>query len=64
LTITPEAIQHVCEEDYDAPNGARPLARTIDRIIIDPLPDRILAGRIKAGDTINIGYTDLPAIDL
>jgi len=58
LAITPEASEHVCAAGYDALNGARPLARTIDRLIVEPLTDLILSEKIKANDTIEISYID------
>lgn len=58
LAITPEAGEHVCAAGYDALNGARPLARAIDRLIVEPLTDLILGEKIKANDTIEIGYSD------
>jgi len=58
LAITPEAGEHVCTAGYDALNGARPLARAIDRLIVEPLTDWILNQEIKANDKIEIGYSD------
>ncbi|MCI0696002.1 ATP-dependent Clp protease ATP-binding subunit [candidate division KSB1 bacterium] len=59
LAITPEAGEHVCTAGYDALNGARPLARAIDRLIVEPLTDLILGEKIKANDTIMINYNGL-----
>jgi ATP-dependent Clp protease ATP-binding subunit ClpA len=58
LTITPVASEHVCASGYDALNGARPLARAIDRLIVEPLTDKILNGEIQTNDKIEIGYSD------
>jgi len=40
LNISPEAVVHVCQEGYNALNGARPLARAIDRLITEPFSGR------------------------
>lgn len=56
LAITPEAGEHVCAAGYDALNGARPLARAIERLIVEPLTDLILAGNIDANDKISIDF--------
>jgi ATP-dependent Clp protease ATP-binding subunit ClpC len=59
LTISPEAINHVCKEGYDPLNGARPLKRAIERLIIEKLTDIILEGKIEANDRIIINSTGL-----
>lgn len=58
LEITSEAIQYVCEQGCDVLNGARPLARAIDRLIVERLTDDILSGKIQANDTIEICYSN------
>ena len=37
---------------YDAAYGARPLRRTIQNLIEDPLAEHLLLGRYRPGDTI------------
>lgn len=54
LSITDEAKDLLVEEGYDAEYGARPLRRTIQRRLEDPLADKLLAGQYKAGDTIQV----------
>ena len=39
---------------YDQAYGARPLRRTIQNLIEDPLAEHLLLGRYNTGDTINI----------
>jgi ATP-dependent Clp protease ATP-binding subunit ClpB len=46
------------EEGYDATYGARPLKRTIQREILDPLAMRVLQGDFAEGDVVRI---DAPA---
>jgi ATP-dependent Clp protease ATP-binding subunit ClpB len=42
------------EEGYDPAYGARPLKRTIQQRIENPLASEILAGKFAEGDTIRI----------
>jgi ATP-dependent Clp protease ATP-binding subunit ClpB len=41
-------------EGYDPTYGARPLKRTIQREVLDPLARRVLQGEIGEGDTVRI----------
>jgi hypothetical protein len=54
LKINKSAIEYLAKEGYDEAYGARPLARTIQRFIEDPVADEILSGNVKDGDTIKI----------
>ena len=42
----------LAEVGFDPQFGARPLKRTIQRLVVDPLTSRILAGEIREGATI------------
>jgi ATP-dependent Clp protease ATP-binding subunit ClpB len=52
IEITPEAKQLLAEEGYDPAFGARPLKRSIQRLIQNPLALAILEGRFVDGDVI------------
>jgi ATP-dependent Clp protease ATP-binding subunit ClpB len=52
LEVTPEAKALLAERGYDPVFGARPLKRTIQRMIENPLAVEVLAGRFQEGDTI------------
>jgi ATP-dependent Clp protease ATP-binding subunit ClpB len=52
LEVTPEAKAVLAERGYDPVFGARPLKRTIQRMIENPLAVEVLAGRFGEGDTI------------
>ena len=54
LEITPAARELLIDQGYDEKYGARPLRRTIQRLIEDSLADEILEGAIKSGDTVRI----------
>jgi ATP-dependent Clp protease ATP-binding subunit ClpB len=52
LEVTAEAKAQLAERGYDPVFGARPLKRTIQRMIENPLAVEVLAGRFGEGDTI------------
>jgi ATP-dependent Clp protease ATP-binding subunit ClpC len=52
LEITANAKNHLIEKGYDAKYGARPLRRTIQREIEDPLANEILKGVFKEGSKV------------
>jgi ATP-dependent Clp protease ATP-binding subunit ClpB len=52
LELTPEARTALAERGYDPVFGARPLKRTIQRMIENPLAVEVLAGRFAEGDTV------------
>jgi ATP-dependent Clp protease ATP-binding subunit ClpC len=54
LEFLPAAKELLAKEGYDRQFGARPLRRAVQRLIEDPLAERILMGDFKAGDTIYV----------
>jgi len=54
LELTPAAYTLLLEEGYDPAYGARPLRRTIQRLIQDPLAMQILEGKVLPGDRIRV----------
>ncbi|MBI1728305.1 MAG: AAA family ATPase, partial [Candidatus Rokubacteria bacterium] len=52
LTLSPAAEDLLAREGYDPVYGARPLKRTIQRLIQDPLALKLLEGEFKDGDTV------------
>jgi ATP-dependent Clp protease ATP-binding subunit ClpB len=54
LEITPAAIEVLLGEGYDPAYGARPLRRTIQRLIQDPLALQILEGKVLPGDRVRV----------
>ena len=53
-----EALDLLAREGYDPEFGARPLKRTIQRLVQDPLARMVLAGEIGVGDTVQLGVRD------
>ena len=52
LLVTPAAKEVVISDGYDPAYGARPMRRSIQRLIQDPLALRLLAGEFLAGETV------------
>jgi ATP-dependent Clp protease ATP-binding subunit ClpB len=52
LDVTPEAKRLLAEEGYDPAFGARPLKRSIQRLIQNPLAMAVLEGKFGDGDVI------------
>jgi ATP-dependent Clp protease ATP-binding subunit ClpB len=58
LDVTDGAKALLAHAGYDPVYGARPLKRTIQRLIQDPLAVKILAGEFKEGDRVKIDVED------
>ena len=54
LEITDEAKDWLANIGYDVTFGARPLKRTIQKYLINPLSQELLAGNFVSGDTIKV----------
>ncbi len=54
LAIAPRAVELLAEHGYDPVYGARPLKRTIQQEIQNPLAVELLEGRFREGDTVRI----------
>jgi ATP-dependent Clp protease ATP-binding subunit ClpB len=54
LEITDRAKALLADKGYDPAYGARPLKRTIQRLIQDPLAVKILEGEFKEGDRVRV----------
>ncbi|ABQ55155.1 ATP-dependent chaperone ClpB [Legionella pneumophila serogroup 1] len=58
LEVTNEALSHLAEAGFDPVYGARPLKRTIQQKLENPLAQSLLTGKFKSGDTIIVSYKD------
>ncbi|HKC13189.1 MAG TPA: ATP-dependent chaperone ClpB [Vicinamibacteria bacterium] len=54
IALSPEARDLLAQRGYDPVFGARPLKRTIQRMVENPLAVEVLAGRFQEGDQIRI----------
>ena len=58
LEITPEALAKLAEAGFDPVFGARPLKRTIQTQLENPLARSILEGGFLPGGTVKVSYED------
>jgi len=68
ISVSQEARDFLLEKGYDPKYGARPLRRTIQRMVEDRLADLFLEGRFKEGARVGIepggdqlAFTDIPS---
>jgi ATP-dependent Clp protease ATP-binding subunit ClpB len=52
LHLSDQAVARVAEAGYDPIYGARPLKRALQKLVIDPLANRLLSGEFQPGDSI------------
>jgi ATP-dependent Clp protease ATP-binding subunit ClpB len=58
LVLEPGAREWLADKGWDPAYGARPLKRTIQRAVQDPLAEMILGGQIHDGETVHIAAGD------
>ena len=58
LDMTPEAKELIIEAGYNPIYGARPLKRTIQQKVLDPLALRVLGGDFRDGDRILVDVSE------
>ncbi len=63
LDVTPEAKDYLVEQGFDPTYGARPLRRTIQNLVEDPLAEGMLQGKFPTGSRVVVERTD-EGIDL
>ncbi|MFC1925249.1 ATP-dependent chaperone ClpB [Chloroflexota bacterium] len=54
VELTEKAKELLVNEGYDPAYGARPLKRTIQRMVLDQLAVKVLEGEFKDGDTVTV----------
>jgi hypothetical protein len=54
IKLTPAATELLVKNGYDEAYGARPLKRSIQKYIEDPLSEKILLGEFSRGDEIEV----------
>jgi ATP-dependent Clp protease ATP-binding subunit ClpB len=54
LFLSDDAKRYIAERGYDPAFGARPIKRTIQRLVTDPLALAILQGEFSDGDTVAV----------
>ncbi|MEJ7840917.1 MAG: ATP-dependent Clp protease ATP-binding subunit [Rubrobacter sp.] len=64
IEFTTEALDKLAEEGYDPAFGARPLRRTLQRMVEDPMSEMILKGEIPNGSKVTIEPNDKTGDDI
>ncbi|MEA2451925.1 MAG: ATP-dependent Clp protease ATP-binding subunit ClpC, partial [Actinomycetota bacterium] len=66
IELTQAAKEHLSAKGYDPSLGARPLRRAIQRMVEDPISEKILWKEYEAGDTIlvDVGKNDAGEDDI
>lgn len=52
VELSPDAFELIIEKGFDPVYGARPLKRTIQRLLEDPLAEEIISGAFKEGSKV------------
>ncbi len=58
FVVTDALKDHLAVKGYDPKYGARPLRKTIQRLLEDPLSDMILSGSVKGKIAVSADYKD------
>jgi ATP-dependent Clp protease ATP-binding subunit ClpC len=58
IELSGQAKELLAEKGYDPSLGARPLRRTIQRLVEDPLSEKLLWKEFRAGQTIIVDVVD------
>ncbi len=58
LDLTPAVREHLAEEGYHPEFGARPLKRTLQSFVLDPLALRLLEGEFGPGDSVRVDVSN------
>ncbi len=58
INVTESAKEYISEQGFNSEYGARPLRRSVQKLVEDKLSDEILRGNIAIGDNVNIDFKD------
>jgi ATP-dependent Clp protease ATP-binding subunit ClpA len=52
IELSPAAKELIAKDGFDPVFGARPIRRAIQRLVLDPLAQKVLSGEFTEGDTV------------
>jgi ATP-dependent Clp protease ATP-binding subunit ClpB len=58
IVVSDDAKDWLAQTGYDVTFGARPLKRVIQKYLVNPLAQELLAGKFENGDTINVDVAE------
>jgi ATP-dependent Clp protease ATP-binding subunit ClpB len=64
IDISDRAKEQIAKEGYDPAFGARPLKRSLQKLIIDPLALKLLEGKFKTGDAVFVTLGENGQVEL
>ncbi len=56
IVLTEEAKKFIIKKGTNVEYGARPLRRTVERLLEDALSEKLLRGEVAIGDTVTVDY--------
>ena len=56
LSVNSKAVEFICDQGFDSDNGARPLRRSIQKYIEDPLSELLIDNESEGGGKITITH--------
>ena len=62
IVLTEEAKKFIIKKGTNVEYGARPLRRTVERLLEDALSEKLLLGEIAIGDTVTVDYDGSDAL--
>jgi ATP-dependent Clp protease ATP-binding subunit ClpB len=63
LSFSEELTTWLVQIGYDPAFGARPLKRTIQKYVVNPLSEKILSGSVADGDSVEVGLSDRGGVE-
>jgi ATP-dependent Clp protease ATP-binding subunit ClpB len=57
LEVDAGAVVYLAKESYDPAYGARPVERTLQRLVLSPLSLMVIGGEVKPNQTVRLSYT-------
>lgn len=54
ITVTQKARRHLAKKGFTPNLGARPLKRSIQKLVLNPLAQMIIEGKVKEGDKVKV----------
>ena len=64
LEIEPAAVAYLAKESYDPAYGARPVERTLQRLVLSPLSLMLIGGEVKPGQAVRLSYSPEDGLQL
>jgi ATP-dependent Clp protease ATP-binding subunit ClpC len=58
IQITDKAKEFLAEKGFDADFGARPLQRSLQKFLEEPLAEKVLQGTLKEGDKLKVDHKE------